>query len=193
MSRKTQLSLDNVSADLSRARFSNTFDIEEGDEKFIGLDEEVVYIVIARVDSVRFAPTKGGEHARVNALKVQEARLVTDEDKKSTLLEGFNFGYKPMPSLFDVLDDDDEVIDQVPVRPLVEENVEPDPDAPEGDVDEDEDEIDREMREFLEAAKRLADEYDPAEDDLPPGESRVVLEAKGAEADDPVLRRFLQV
>jgi hypothetical protein len=194
MARKTQQSIDGISIDLSKGRFANTFDIAEGDERYVATDEEVVFVVIARVDSVRFAPTKGGDHVRVNALKVQEARLIRDEDQKTKLLERFRFGYKPQPSLFDFDDEDkDEAKDEsLPVR-----FVEPDEDEDfevEPDLDAEVDEIDREMREFLDAAKRIADEYEEEESEpLPPGQSRVVGEAKGLAEKDPILKNFLSV
>ena len=198
MARKQQLQIDGITVDLSKGRFANTFDIADGDEKYVATDEEVVFIVVARVNSVRFAPSKGGDHVRVNALKVQEAHLVRDEQEKTKLLERHRFEYKPMPSLVDV--EAEEYGEDLPVRfvgkpsEVPEETLEalsttvscicPKLTCP---VHGSWETSDEEMQKFLETSKAIADEYDS--EDVPT--SRVVAEAKGMAKDDPVLARFL--
>lgn len=110
MGRKNlQLTIDGVGVDLTKARFADTFEVADRDVPYLAFDEEVVYLVVARVSTPRFAETKDGEVSRVNVLKVREARLVRDEDFKFKLLEKIGFDHRPQPSLFDDTGPDDKV------------------------------------------------------------------------------------
>lgn len=102
MARKIQqLSIDGIGVEMSKARFGDTFDVADGDERLLAFDEEVVYVVVARVSTPSFRESKSGEVSRVNVLKVKEARLVKDEASKVALLDKTKFDYRPQPSMFD--------------------------------------------------------------------------------------------
>lgn len=209
MGKKTQYSIDGFPVDQSRARFSNTFDVVDGDTKYLAADEEVVLLVVARVNSVRFASNKDGDHVRINALKVQEARLIRKEDEKTELLETYDFEYIPGPSLVESVEveaktpklavrfkDADEVEEEVTeaINSVEGDAVPSDEVEEETPVTEDEDE--RQIREWLDEAKRIADKYDDEPEEFEPynrGESRIVGEAKGLAEVDPILKNFLSV
>lgn len=206
MARKIQqLSIDGVNVDLSKARFAETFDVAEGDERQLAFDEDVVYVVVARVSTPSFRESRKGEVSRVNVLKVKEARLLKNEDFKTRVLDYAGFDYRPQPSLFDGLEDPEEVVvnEQQSIAELEESGVrfvnEPDPEevpveAYEGDGEAEgpQDEIDEQMATFLAITKKLNDEYEYA-DDLPDDPERnIVADARGLRATDPVLDRFLE-
>lgn len=193
MSRKIQqLSIDGIGVELSRARFGDTFDVADGDERLLAFDEEVVYVVVARVSTPSFRESKNGEVSRVNVLKVKEARLVKDEVFKTALLDKTKFDYRPQPSLFDTdeteSDEGPEDLSELGVKlndsGFTTEGGElagEDTSGPSFDVayEELEDEFEREqedeferdqhdedMKKFLELTREFADEYDlPTEDD----------------------------
>lgn len=203
-----QLSIDGIGVELSKARFADTFDVADGDERLLAFDEEVVYVVVARVSTPSFRESKNGEVSRVNVLKVKEARLVKDEIFKSRVLDKGHFDYRPQPSLFDSLEEPEaepsvEDLAEAGVRVRTAEPEEPveteysllveagmDPD-PEPDAQDDE------MQKFLALTREIADEYDleldeAADQDLGRREGGK-FDARGSEKDDPVLARFLSL
>lgn len=103
MSRKIeQLSIDGVNVDMSKARFADTFEVTQSDERYLAYDEEVVWVVVARVSAPSFRETKGGDLNRVNVIKVKEARLLRDVNLQASVLDKMNFDFRPQKSLFEV-------------------------------------------------------------------------------------------
>lgn len=220
-----QLSIDGINVELSKARFADTFDVAEGDERLLAFDEEVVYVVVARVSTPSFRESKHGEVSRVNVLKVKEARLVKDELYKGTLLDKTKFDYRPQPSLFDSIEesgseDSVEALEAVGVKfpsqfphaDDVEERRSVNPPADDYGTlmgaamasnweAMDDSGPDDDMEKFLALTREIADEYEialepePEPEPLPVGgsrkDSKVVADARGAAATDPVLARFL--
>lgn len=202
--RKQQLQIDGIPVDLSKARFSNTFDVAEGDERSLAVDEDVVYVIVANVASARFASGKGGDQVRINALKVKEARLIKNDEYKQKVLAQLGFDEKPAPSMLE-----EEKVEDAAV-PVVARLIE----EPYGNItefteteqtlledaglvesDDESEELEAELQAYLAKMKEIGDAYDGPDieqlDELLPGQSRVVGEAKGMAEDDPVLRNFL--
>lgn len=198
MRKVQQLSIDGFNVDVSKARFADTFEVAERDERLLAYDEDVVYVVVARVSTPSFRESKGGEVSRVNVLKVKEARLVRDEDAKVRLLKSVGFDHSVQPSLFGpdpepeptvseleehgvrFVDNEPEVVDEPTVEPPEEEP----------------DEIDADMAAFLALTKEIGDEYENEPEDFVPrqeGDRRIVGEAKGMAEKDPILKKFLEV
>lgn len=211
MGRKIQqLSIDGVSVDLSKARFAETFDVAEEDERLLAFDEEVVYVVIARVSTPSFRESKkNGEVSRVNVLRVKEARLVTNEELKSKVLSGVGFDYQPLPSVFDGLPPAEEVVPELTataqwaptIAELEQQGVRfvdelgEDGLPIEGIEVDEEVEVDEDMARLLATMKELNDEYENEPEDPDPildGARKIVAEARGMRAKDPVLDRFLE-
>lgn len=187
-----QLTIDGVGIDLSKARFADTFDVAESDERRLAFDEEVVYVVVARVSTPSFRESRHGEVSRVNVLKVKEARLVKDEDTKTAILDKIKFDYRPQPSLFDEVEEpEDDDLEHVRIEPEVPEEVDPlhTEDAYNGD--EDADFLD-EMEAWLEKQREIADDYeDEPESEQVTDRPRVAADARGLRATDPILDKFL--
>lgn len=193
MSRKIDnLSIDGVGVDVSRARFADTFDVVESDERSLAFDEEVVYVVVARVAPPSFRSTKNGDVSRVNVLKVIEARLLRGDKLSESVLEKLGFDYRPTflgeeptaesepePSTME-----DEYGD--PAEWLAEEGESPLP-------PEDEDE---EMSAWLAAMKELGAGFENEPDDFEPmvdGDRKIVGRSiSPAVEKDPVLANFLR-
>lgn len=207
MGRKVkQLSIDGIGVDLSKARFADTFDVAETDERLLAYDEEIVYVVVARVSTPSFRESvKTGDVSRVNVLKVREARLVRDEEFKSTLLEKLDFGVRPQPSLFEdetTPDPEPEIkireIEQTPVD--VEEEIVV-PDEPPAEWYEEykrraQDEESEDEKIFA-AASMLVDEDLGLDDDAPrprpqPDTGSVLHRFPQTSDNDPVLANFLR-
>jgi hypothetical protein len=102
-----QLSIDGVTVDLSKARFADTFDVAERDERNLAYDEEVVWVVIAHVSAPSFRETKQGDLTRVNVLKVKEARLLRDANLQASVLDKLGFDFRPQASLFEEVTEKD--------------------------------------------------------------------------------------
>ncbi len=191
MARKQQLQIDGIPVDLSKARFSNTFDVAEGDERSLAVDEDVVYVIVANVASARFASGKGGDQVRINALKVKEARLIKNEEYKTKVLAQLGFDVTPAPSMME--EEAEESKAEVPVVSRINEPDAPGRGLPETEPeDEEAEQLEAELQAYLAKMKAIGDDYDdPDEEELAPGESRVVAEARGMAESDPILRNFL--
>ena len=66
---------DSQSVDRWSAKFTGTFDVDDDDIGSLGLDDQVVFVVVARVDGAAFKRTANGDLQRVNQLGVRGVRI----------------------------------------------------------------------------------------------------------------------
>lgn len=79
MARKLQtLGVDGIPVVGVKARFRNQFDVPLGDAYDLALDEDVVYVIFAKVGPPGTKETNSGM-VRINALRVDEAHLISNE------------------------------------------------------------------------------------------------------------------
>lgn len=205
MGRKNELTVDGVGVDLSKARFADTFEVAESDERLLPFDQEVVFVVVARVSTPSFREARNGDVSRVNVLKVREARLVRGAKFAGQILEKIGFDYIP------ILDDWDDVKaqnGQIMVEVETPEPVVTDGSAYVLDLSSlggmvptvtEEPEMNDEHHDldaFVAAMNEIADEYENVPDDfevVEDGTRRVVGDSRSpAVLEDPVLANFLR-
>lgn len=81
MTRKAQATLDGISVNNNKARFSGTVDLEDVEAEAASLDEVLVMVVVANVKDVQAKLDRTGDLDRINVMKVTDARLLTGELK----------------------------------------------------------------------------------------------------------------
>lgn len=70
---------DGLEIDSHQARFTGTFDLDEGDIAGLELDRVAFFVVAVRVEGATLKTTSEADVKRINVLKVQDARIARDQ------------------------------------------------------------------------------------------------------------------
>lgn len=91
---------DGFAIDSYQGKFAGTFDIDLDDGTRLGLDNEVVIVLVARVKSAAVQETSTGDLKRINSLKPLEMKFVHNTERQRELREECGF-MLPAPTLLD--------------------------------------------------------------------------------------------
>lgn len=94
----TQSRFDGLAVDEFKARFAGTFDLADRDAMQMGLDGEVMIVVVARLNGASITETSTGDVRRTNKLAVRSVAVVRSQLDREEIAD--RYGLETMQQQF---------------------------------------------------------------------------------------------
>lgn len=180
-----QQKFDGISIDRQEARFQGAFDVLDEDGNEVLMDAYVLCVTVAKCGPSTIKPMKDGDRVRSDVFKVQDARIVVDEDLRDVLVDRLGLIWPEKLGLEEI----DEHLGKKRQADVVTGEIDTPEEEPEEEEPEPEPEPAKKATKAKKAAKKAAakakEEEEPAEEDdddtwemPPPPRSGVVGDAE---------------